>query len=159
MKLLLLLAACSSIPKTTGPQRNVRLVIVGDSQRDIYVKAASIWSVLGFTIGYQDAGRVECQRKWFDDKQTCQYTIGIIRDPTLRQRAGTNAESNRDQRAVRIDSAVVDQYQLMIAVAHEVGHILLDTERHTQGGVMGGSDWALGEVDRQLACETVKVCK
>lgn len=149
--------ACSPVPRTTT-HRTLHLVIVGGASADVYLKGARAWEALDFVASFADSGHTECARHWYEDSPTCQLTIGIVRDPTLRQREGTTALSDRDARTIRIDSSVTEFFALLIAVAHEVGHIVLDTPLHTQGGIMGGSAFTMTDVDRQLACTTVHVC-
>lgn len=111
------------------------------------------WEALGFTFG--DAGLTECSLVWYRDGETdCQITIGIVRVPMLRERTGTNARTFRILRLVEIDSRL-DGYALEIAVAHEVGHILLDTPKHTTTGIMSGESVEVSDQDRRLACESI----
>lgn len=112
------------------------------------------WEALGFTFD-PAADLPECDLHWrADSEPPCQITIGVVRVPMLRERAGTNARTFRDQRRIEIDSRL-DGVALDFAVAHEVGHVLLDTSEHTQGGIMGGSSLTVTAQDRALACRTV----
>jgi hypothetical protein len=52
--------------------------------------------------------------------------------------------------------------ELAHVIAHELGHVLLNTGKHTTHGVMvtGGWMWALSAKDRALACEAIgRGCK
>lgn len=124
-----------------------------------YVDGARAWDALGFTVATVPLELDECDRDWHVQSVTdCIITIGVKRDPMLRIREGTNALANISERHMTIDASVVDRFQLLTAVAHEAGHILLDTPEHTQGGVMGGASWSLEAVDYELACDTIGVC-
>lgn len=150
--LLLVLLGCAAEPPALPH------VVLVDAQ-ELDAEGASAWAELGFRFD----GEVtpECARRWYDEPREleCTITIGFVRDPLLRERVGTNAMSNRDTRTVTLDAELVDTFELLIAGAHEVGHIVLDTPTHTAGGVMGGADWRLHDVDRELACETIGVCR
>lgn len=118
------------------------------------VPAPLAWEDLGFTFG--DAGLDECAYGWYRDGEdaACQITIGVVRVPMLRERTGTNARTFRDQRRIEIDSRL-EGYDLDLAVAHEVGHVVLDTSEHTRTGIMSGGSVALSDDDRALACRTI----
>lgn len=132
------------------------------------IDAVTAWEPLGFDVSLEDSGLVECTQHWYvpnegteipDSGIDCQITIGVRRVDLLRERAGTNARSFRDQRLIEIDSRTYDDtFGLLYALSHESGHILLDTKLHTQGGIMGGSTYVLTDVDRKLACETINIC-
>lgn len=118
------------------------------------VPAPSGWEVLGYTFD-GDVGLPECDLHWHVGKEPpCQITIGVVRVPMLRERTGTNARSFRDRRRVEIDSRL-EGTALDFAVAHEVGHILLDTSEHTPTGIMSGGAQYVSSDDRALACRTV----
>lgn len=133
-------------------------VVLVDGQDEL-ADGARAWRELGFR--FDGAGARECFRRWYDEPREleCNITIGFVRDPLLRERMGADAMSNRDTRTVTVDADVTDSFELLIAGAHEVGHIVLDTPDHTVGGVMGGADWSLHDVDRELACSTIGVCQ
>lgn len=51
--------------------------------------------------------------------------------------------------------------RLLVILAHEVGHLLLDTPEHTRCGIMGASDTLPCSEDIALACErfpALEVC-
>ena len=161
--LLLLLAAIGCTPARPRPvSPYVHLVMLDQSHAlPIYAGAAGrAWGPLGFDVSFTSSGRVECDRHWYTQtpSPTCQITIGISRDKALRATSGTNALSSRDDRTLAIDTSVTDEMELAVAIAHEVGHILLDTAEHTLGGIMGGSTDALQAVDKALACRTIHRC-
>lgn len=152
-------AGCPA-PPTPKPHaaHAIRLVIVGDEPRDVYLQGARAWAELGLEVGFAGPGPMaECPRKW-RDSPPCQITVGIVRDPNVRRDLGSNAATDRELRRIRIDASVTNKIDLLIAVAHEVGHVVLDTAEHTAGGVMGGADFVLHDVDRALACEAIGAC-
>lgn len=122
------------------------------------VAGVDAWAPLGFDVALEDSGLPECGYDWYDAGELeCQITIGVRHVELLRERAGTNARSFRDQRLIEVD-ARLDNFGLLYALSHESGHILLDTKTHTAGGIMGGATYVLTPVDRELACETIHIC-
>ena len=127
----------------------------GQPQVSEYLDGALVWSPLGFGATLDEQDQPECARGWYVTGETdCVLTIGVQRVPNLRETAGTSALSNRAERSVVIDSRL-SGYDLILAMAHETGHIVLDTPSHTQGGVMGGASTRLEQVDYELACEAI----
>lgn len=131
----------------------------GQPMLDAYEAGIVVWSPLGFDT-IQDSTSIECPRRWHEKPRVtdCTIAIGIKRDPMLRDREGTNAVANRAERSVVIDSRVTNDLDLLVAVAHEIGHVVLDTSEHTDGGVMGGTSAQLESVDYELACRAVGLC-
>ncbi len=138
----------------------IRLVVPGEDRSE-YLEGARAWESLGFNVELEnEISRDECQRHWYTGERACQLTIGIVVEPELIARTGSDAASRRDERAVFLDDAILaKRTQLLIAVAHEIGHIVLDTREHTRGGVMGGATWTLRDADFELACRTISVCR
>lgn len=156
-------AACVSSSRPDAPAVHVipLRAVQGDTPAldPLVVTAIVAWEPLGFDVSADDTGTRECDLHWHaGDPIDCQITIGVIRPPDLIEREDKLAESNRDQRIVWIDARLVSPRYLSIASAHEAGHVLLDTPRHTEGGIMGGFDDVMHDVDRALACETVGLC-
>lgn len=118
--------------------------------------AANAWRPLGFAASLEDPKLPECGRRWYADAAAlpCKITIFVLVDPTLLAVAHVGAQSDRTSRTVWIDAST-DPYRARYALAHEVGHIVLDTPKHTLGGVMGGSTYWLMPVDYALACESI----
>ena len=149
---MLVLIGCAEAP---GP----RVALSAEEPLPEYVEAAQAWEAIDFTVELGTFGDMpECSRHWYQNDETdCQITITIARIET-RETYGTDALSNISQRAVAIDWRIVDRAELMTATAHEVGHILLDTHRHTRGGIMGGQGWKMFAPwpDKQLACMTIR---
>lgn len=123
-----------------------------------YASGAEVWSPLGFDVT-QDSEQLECPRRWYADPRVtdCVITIGVKREPMLIERMGTSAYANRDERYIVIDERLAG-YDLIVAVAHEIGHVVLDSPEHTRGGVMGGSSAKLEAVDYDLACRAIGLC-
>lgn len=154
---LALVAGCS-IERPAAPV--VHVVTAPDQPMlDVYLDGARAWTPLGFDFETVDQGLEECRRDWFVTGEiACQISIGVVREPLLREQTGSDARADRWNRAVLIDADVYDYYELLRASSHEFGHILLDTSRHTAGGVMGGASWLLRGVDYELACEEIGIC-
>ncbi len=164
-----MLMGCSVVDPTPvrddrpeGP--TIHLVTFGDQAlMSQYADAGAVWSPLGFdtvlTTADEDMGLVECNMFWYQQGQTdCQIRIMIERSPIVLERMGTAAFTKRAERHVFIDTSVTNSYDLVVATAHEIGHIILNTDLHTNGGVMGGSSSELLTVDFDLACRTINVC-
>lgn len=150
------MAACGVGDRPEAPDIAI-VTWPGQPLLDTYSDGASVWSPLGFDVSGSDLP--ECERHWYETGNVdCVITIGIRRDPMLREREGTNALSNRADRSITIDTSVTNAYDLTVAVAHEVGHIVLDTAEHTRGGVMGGASAQLEAVDYELACRAINIC-
>ena len=98
-------------------------------------------------------------------------TLGIFRDdsapnPIYVERVPDGAipadgTANRANRLVRVKNSLKG-IRLLVVLAHEVGHVVLDTANHTFGcGIMGGSDTFPCDEDIVLACTTfptLEVC-
>lgn len=152
--LLFTLAACSAVP--VAPH----VLLVTDRELPEYLMGASGWDPLGFQFTDQDTGMPECEIDWWNTGKTdCQISIGLVRDPFLRARYGTNAMADQMSRTITIDSSVTDQFALLIASAHEFGHLILQSGTHTKTGIMAGISYIMSEDDYALACETIHVCE
>lgn len=162
----LMLAACvDNAPLEPAPL--VRLVVVDDDYEPApakaeYLDGARAWEPLGFTVEIEDGTfpRGECPRRWYAERVTdCQITIGVVVTDGLVESRGTDAYSNRTDRATYIDARLVGE-NLQRAVAHEVGHILLDASNadHTRTGIMAGHTTEMSDDDRDLACRNINIC-
>lgn len=69
----------------------------------------------------------------------------------LRERVGTYAMSDRSQRVIYLDARLGTGFDLDVAAAHEIGHVVLDTAEHTHCGIMGGEDTSPCDEDLELA--------
>lgn len=122
-----------------------------------YSELASGWEDIGFRV-VEQSELERCARHWTTAMSPrCSIPITVTVFPRLREQEGTLALAIRASREVVFDDDLVG-LDLAIAVMHEVGHVVLDTDRHTQGGVMGGSQATLAAVDYDLACDTIGVC-
>lgn len=95
-------------------------------------------------------------------------TIGLVRDDASPDIAAirvqrvpddsmdVDARTWREFRLIEIRESVAG-LRLYVAIAHEIGHGVLDTGRHTNCGIMGSSDWFPCDEDIALACERVGV--
>lgn len=159
---LALLVSCA----TTEPTPRVRIAVVDAygyaEPLPEYLEGARAWEPLGFEVTFGARGvESECPRRWYDGADVdCQITIELVRKPRLVETDGTLALSDIARRGIAIDPRVTDRDALLTAVAHEVGHILLDTSMHTTGGIMGGQGWQMFAPwpDLQLACMTIGRC-
>lgn len=126
-----------------------------------HLDGANAWSPLGFEFAFEYGayGRTECGRRWYttDFDPECQITIGVVVTPFLVERRGTDALSNREERWLAVDSRLTGE-ALRIAIAHEVGHIVLDSPEHTASGIMSGQTSRMSDDDRDLACESIGIC-
>lgn len=132
-------------------------IVDGSDVLPEYLEAARAWETLGFDVDMGAYGDMrECPRRWYVSGDIdCQITLEVIREPMLRERRGTDALSDIAARGIAIDTRVADRVELTAAMAHESGHILLDTPEHTQGGIMGGASIVVTDVDLELACRTI----
>lgn len=157
MKTLLLLAlvACSARPP--APVVHVVLDANDKTPSETYLNAARGWDPLGFDFTTEATGMPECARDWFKTGDVdCEITVYIYRVPGLVESAGTAALN--DNGTISID-AKLDGDALDNAVAHEIGHTVLNTGTHTKGGIMGGVSDRMWDVDYKLACETINICE
>lgn len=157
MKLTLVILAAGCAERPAAPA--VRPIMLDASPMlDVYVSATEAWSPLGFDVSLNST-LSECGHSWYVFGEVdCEITIGIKRDPLLRERRGTDALTNRSMHIITIDADLVEPNALAIAMAHEAGHVLLDTAEHTQGGIMGGASSTMTAVDRELACRAISIC-
>lgn len=163
----LTLAACATDAQPVAPHVGL-YVVNSDPGRTVaqgsieHLDGANAWAPLGFESAFEHGTyeRPECGRHWFEsdeERATCQITIGVVLVPNLIERRGTDALSNREERAIYLDTRLTGD-QLRIATAHEVGHVVLDTPEHTRTGIMSGQTWHLSDDDRDLACRTIGTC-
>lgn len=154
---LAIVIACRPEPPRPPPAPHVRLIVEpASSPHDLYETRA--WAPLGFTVSFDDLKLEECPRFWYAMHLTnCQITVFVQRDPRLLELAHTEGLADRTHRSISIDASVTGD-RLKISVAHELGHILLDTPTHTAGGIMGGSTWWMKPVDYELACSSIGIC-
>lgn len=153
----LVLLGCPHPPPVPVAKTHVRLVVIGAAPSDAMLASCRTWGdYLGLSCGFEDSGKVECNRSWRHDRQICQLTLGMTFEPGLAQKIGHDAESDRDHRSSRFDSKLLTagEFRLRVAVTHELGHQILDTAEHTKTGVMAGIDVMLSDDDKALAERT-----
>lgn len=171
LSVLLLSGACAG---TTYPDNPIVVLRYDGELRIEYLDGACAWEPLGFRVYLADepeaadaGGQIapECGPRWYQHgSRDCQITIDIVVDPLLLERSGTDAAAFSATRVVLLDDRLLEadtgpaSRYLRTAVAHEVGHVVLDTGRHTQGGIMGGATSVMRDVDYELACETIGTC-
>lgn len=138
--LAMLLVACAADPAPEPALTfELRTIDPADSDADAYSRAARAW---------RDVGAFEVEG--------AELVLWIDRYPHLREEVGSNGV--RQGNHLTIDARVTGR-ELLVVAAHEVGHAILDTSRHTSGcGVMGGSDVLLCEEDYIIACEEAGLC-
>lgn len=132
-----------------------------------YVDGAHAWEFLGFDfIDERYAGPLpECDRFWYvDHVKPCVITITVVVDPYLIEKYGADGAAFRAERQTHLDDSVWQHGSAYVAmiVAHEVGHVLLDTDVHTAEGLLSGAQenkplWPSPE-DSALACQEIGVC-
>lgn len=150
-KICVLAVLIAVLSSCTGRPAAPAVHLITDAPGDL--EGARAWEPLGFDVALEESGLPECGLGWYVYGETdCEITIGVVRTPVP-----TRARSYRDQRRVELDPSL-NERATRFAMAHEVGHILLDTPKHTVGGIMGGSTYWLTAVDRALACETIHIC-
>lgn len=156
--LIALLAACSTTDRPAAPYVHLELVKQTPPMAE-YLAGAGVWEPLGFDFGYTDSGLPECQPNWYQPGQSadCQITITLVRWEHLQEQYGTTALSDRHLRTMAIDTRE-EGSSLQLAISHEVGHIILNTEDHSQGGIMGGSSLTLTQTDIAFACAHIHIC-
>ncbi len=140
-------------PTPPRPKTHVRMIVQGASSNADLVASCNVWgSYLGLSCGFESSDQVECNRAWRHEGQICQLTLGLRFETGLAKSIGHRAESDRDLRLARFDASLLagPRLDLQIAVAHELGHLILDTAEHTTTGVMAGTDVMLSAEDRAL---------
>ena len=136
MRLLILTLVLASCEADRNPSATYEIRPVDPSDPDVarYLEGARTWSDLGV-----------------EEQAGSPTVIWFVRDPHLVEHTGHRAMTDRAARLVTIDARVAG-FDLLVASAHEVGHVVLDTGEHTSCGVMGGYDVALCDEDVALAC-------
>jgi hypothetical protein len=165
LALALLLVACAAA-RPVGPTAVVRLVAPQEWSADDRARIAdglSAWRELGFDTLVEAATDLpRCPNNWmFTRRVDCHIAIGLRRELQMDARYGVRALTDRATDSVSLDSRIHGD-ELAHVIAHELGHVLLNTGKHTTHGVMvtGGWMWALSAKDRALACEAIgRGCK
>lgn len=142
---LVLVAGCAEAPPENAYLHLDISTRAGDHEH--YLTAARTWEALGFEVGDVDANLPTCEPH--ERAARCQLTVTLDLAPYLSQTDGL---------AIIIDSREPDPGRVRIAIAHEAGHVLLDTGDHAPGGqlaVMAGTWSEVTDVDRVFACAHV----
>jgi hypothetical protein len=157
---LLLLVACASAPR--GPTAIVRFDAPEEWSREDRAHIADgieAWRDLGFEpLVEQESKLPRCPNLWAaSGRVDCVIVIGLRREPDMMTRYQARGMADRVTDTVLVDVTLYGK-ELAHVIAHETGHILLNTARHVGYGVMDSVGWLrrLSAQDRQLACETVK---
>lgn len=124
-----------------------------------YDDAIDIWSSLGFRAAPPE-GTPPCEHNWYDIDQT-ECTIRVSLERGDLSYFGIWGFTIREEGLVMIHSKLVGD-ELTFAVAHELGHVLLDSGEHLMGderGIMSGvTTLRLSDDDRALACRVRGFC-
>lgn len=156
---LVALAACASVSR--GPRVVIHLVDAerwSESDRRYVASVSSSWRQLAMRWEItDDAARSldACPADWHAREIDCSIDVGLIKVDGL----GLAGMSDRATSTARIDASISGLYLLHV-VAHEVGHIVLDTWRHLPSGTVGimasgSGEWGASRADLALACERI----
>lgn len=164
--LLALVAGCAS-RAAPGPTAIVRLVApeqwTTDDVEHIRIGLAG-WVTLGFRPSPDaDTDLAPCPADWHLHRPPvvdCALVIGIKRETGMHDALGVDGLSDRASRTISVDARWTG-WLLSAVVAHETGHILMNTSRHLPAGQRGvmqaaGAEWDVSDADRRLGCETIR---
>lgn len=160
MKTFLLLITIALVGCAEPDRTHVHIIVPEGAARDSQlIDGANVWLQLGYVASWDDSGEPECETVGDAD---CQITVGVKREIGLADNYGIDGATDRKLRVITID-AQWSEWNLLAIMAHESGHMLLDTWRHTPPGeraVMAarGAEWYPQPADYTLACETIGVC-
>lgn len=154
--LVMSLLACAQAPSPVIVVRFADDKAWTPDERAAAIGGATTWVPIGFSYSDHDAQQPECRLSWPATSDDCAITVGIVRDPQLRDGYGVDGTADRATNIATVD-ARWSGFDLTAIVAHEVGHIILNTPEHVADGVMSarGARWNLTDDDRDLACATV----
>jgi len=164
MKALILIVLLGCVHKPQGPTAILRFVdptVWTAKDRHGVEAGALVWQDVGFKTQLEGTTSLpRCPNNWYQQSPQvtqCMIEIGVIRERGLMLNYQDMGQADRDRDTIRVDSSLIN-FDLIHVIAHEVGHIILNTPKHTTKGVMlsGGWEWALSVEDKALACETVK---
>jgi hypothetical protein len=150
---------CAARP--TGPTAIIRLHSPGEwSHGDLVSveEGLAAWRSLGFVTSVEKTSQLPpCPNNWAAQGLTdCVLVIGLSSLPGMMVNHKARGWADRVTDTIAIDS-IIGGSELVHVIAHEVGHILLNTSKHTTHGVMNSGGWMrnLSAKDRALACETI----
>lgn len=162
---LALLVACYHT--NAGPK--VVLKFAGtwpDADRQSTSDGANAWVRLGYIeTQTDDPSLPECPPFWYRTKTTnCKLTVVLQKIVNLSGEFNGTVDGMADQgsRSIFIDSKW-NGWAMVAIMAHEFGHILLDTPKHLVKGQIGimvpaGDSWIPTQADYDLACSTIGIC-
>ncbi len=159
--LLVLLLACRTAPQ--GPYAVVRLYDPSAwTQQDLKDVEAGVvtWQGMGFIPRLENEPKAPlCPNDWYKRRPqvtNCMIRVGIVRQQGLMASDGAMGNADRVTDTIRVDASL-KRFDLIHVVAHELGHVLMNTIEHTSKGVMlsGGWEWVLSAQDKALACKTI----
>lgn len=158
---LLLLVACASA-RPQGPTAIVRFYAPEEwtsEDRAHIADGLSAWRDLGFETLVEAASDLpRCPDDWFRvGRVDCVLVIDVRREAGLMTRYRARGQADRVTDTVFVDELLAGE-ELAHVLAHEVGHVILNTPKHTTYGVMDSGGWLrrLTAKDRALACEAIK---
>lgn len=156
-----LLAACTA--RSVGPTAIVRFVAPEEWSHDDRIDIADgleAWRELGFELLLEAESELpRCPNNWAAiARLDCVIVIGLRREAGMMTTYKARGMADRVTDSISVDELISGK-ELAHVVAHEVGHIILNTAQHVRSyGVMlsGGYMTRLSAQDRALACETIK---
>jgi hypothetical protein len=128
-------------------------------------RGLGVWRGLGFTTAVEVEPTLPlCPNDWY--KRTpqllaCSIVIALRKEPGMIATYSHYAQSDRATDVTTVDDSVHGK-KLASVIAHEAGHVLLNTSSHTTYGAMapGGDFVFLAAHDKRLACLTIgRGCK
>lgn len=169
MVLSVLLSACAACateaPAPIYDLPRVAVYLDEDTPLDVdaVMEGAALWNDLGFdVVAYDPAARMrQCPNRWYElGDVDCELGAYIQAADDLGP--AVLGETIRDLRQIWIRSDIQDP---TLVVAHELGHLVLDTGEHLEGddrGVMATSTatavFEITEADRGLVCNAIGAC-
>lgn len=134
------------------------VVVTTDAPAHVLDDAITAWSALGFHEGSDSDA--ECAADWFVTGDVdCSIFISVEMDDTLIEEYRVGGLADVEGRRIWLYPAAENLHAL---VAHEFGHVLLNTSEHIAGrpAVMNGGPGLLHATvaDYQLACRTIGLC-
>lgn len=130
------------------------------ADREAARRGASVWAQIDFRYALDASPLPACPRDWYQRKVTaCAIHVGLRWQPGLQADYSASGMTDRGTREILLDPQW-HGWALTSIVAHELGHVLLDTARHLAAGLRGvmqahTSTWEPSAADRALACETI----
>lgn len=157
---------------------SVQLVMwPGQAEDSLLLDGSRAWHELGFEVTWAHVEgdhyvnrvrEVECPQHWYTlglGRDDCQITIGVrtVDLQSMGFKSSTAGVADRPGRVIMLDTEHTREDFYRVAVmAHEAGHILLDTGHLPEGqeGIMSGGylTWEPTQADYDLACRSIGIC-